>query len=90
MLFRSSLIDFGALIDEGVTALDETSVLPIYAVSVAEMATATDSLLGRLLWEIINDSQSGTWTTISAQNGGTWSVIDNSDPTTWNVIKTSN
>ncbi len=75
---------------EGATGSDRTSTLPIYAVSVAELAGASDSVLGRLLWELINDSQSVTWNLINAQNSDTWSVINTSDSTTWNVIKTSN
>jgi hypothetical protein len=86
----SGAINFGVLVQESASGSDATTTLPIYSVTVAELARASDSILGRLLWEIINDSQSVTWNLINAQNSDTWSIINTADSTTWNVIKTSN
>jgi hypothetical protein len=48
-----------------------------FIASITESATGTDTVNGRRLWELIDDSQSVTW-----QN------VDNSESTTWTVIST--
>jgi hypothetical protein len=86
----SGAIDFSNVIAESAAGSDRMSSLPIYGVTVAELVRARDTVLGKFLWDIINDSQTVTWNTINAQGGSVWVVINNSEVTDWQTIKTLN
>jgi hypothetical protein len=61
-----------------------------FSALIQELGLASDSLLARLLWELINDSQSVTWQNINNSDGTTWTVIDTSETTNWQTIQTLN
>ena len=55
----------------------------------AEHGVAADSVLGKLLWEIINDSQTTAWQNVVTDTGTTWQVVNTAEDPGWQIIKTS-
>jgi hypothetical protein len=50
-------------------------VLPVFAARVNESAQGQDTLLGRYLWDIINDSQTVAWQNVNTSETTNWQVI---------------
>jgi len=42
-----------------------------------------DVSAARLIWELIDDSQSVSWQNVNASTDGGWAVTDTSHPTAW-------
>jgi hypothetical protein len=60
----------------------------IFNVTVLEALNASDSVAGRLLWELINDIQNANWNTVvNAQTPG-WVNISNTQNPNWTPINT--
>ena len=59
-----------------------------FGVAVQEVVVASDSVLGRLLWELINDSQSVTWQNVQSAGATGWVVVNTSETTNWQRIPT--
>jgi hypothetical protein len=60
----SSSVAFQALLSESATALDTAQTLAIFNAAVSESAFGLDALLGRELWEPIDDTQGSIWTDV--------------------------
>jgi len=67
---------FSTSITETGTATDVVGSTQTFISSIAELATATDSVSMRLLWELIDDSQTANWVAINASNATSWGTID--------------
>jgi hypothetical protein len=53
---------------------------------IQELGIAIDSPLGRLLWELINDSQSVTWQNIQSAGATGWVTVQATADGSWVVI----
>jgi hypothetical protein len=79
---------FSAQIAETVVALDQIYAYALFICVVTESSTILDVATARLLWEVINDSQTAGWQTINAAQSTTWATINDSVPNTWSDIPT--
>lgn len=59
---------FGATVSEGAEAIAIILVSTVIIATVTEGAVAADQLTRRLLWELIDDSQSVSWQIINTQD----------------------
>jgi hypothetical protein len=57
--------------------------------SVVELATISDLLLGRPLWEIIDDTQDANWQNITNTQSSGWAVVDDTQSAGWTPIDTN-
>ena len=77
-----------------VTNIAEGSVLPNVVQQlntvVSNNVGVSDTALSRLLWEVINDFESGTWGTISNTQTVTWGNVSTDTDSGWIEIKTLN
>ena len=69
-------ITFPVSISETATVTDTDSVLVVFLAFVIETATATDTLAQRLLWELIDDTQTPNWVVIGNTQTPTWTAVD--------------
>ena len=67
-----------------------TNAGSIYNAPVTNTATATDVFIGSFLWNLIDDSQTITWTPIPTDTPTTWDLVDDTTPTTWQNINNVN
>jgi len=81
---------FNARVDETVVALELLFTTAVFYVTITDNAIALDQFLGRLLWEIIDDTQNANWVSISVSQSTSWGVIDNIQPTNWQAVQTQN
>ena len=58
---------FGAIVSETATALESSFPIGTFFVNINESAVAADQIPARLLWEIINNSQSTVWQNVKTQ-----------------------
>jgi len=79
---------FNAAIAETATAIDAVYAYLTFICAITEGSTITDVTTARLLWELINDSQTAGWATINTAQSTTWTTINDSAPTTWSDIPT--
>jgi hypothetical protein len=57
--------------------------------SVVELATISDLLLGRPLWEIIDDTQSANWQNINNVQSPGWTQVSDTQNPGWTQIDTN-
>jgi hypothetical protein len=81
---------YNSAVSETGTATDAISSVQTFVSFIVETGTVTDSLSQRLLWELIDDSQTVNWVVINASTATSWGTIDNSQTNTWTVIGTVN
>ena len=79
---------FNAAVDETAQVLDTVLATAVFFATITEGALAADQIIARLLWEIINDSQTANWASINDAQTPGWSEINNSQSTTWQSVKT--
>jgi hypothetical protein len=79
---------FNASVDEFAEGLDDVLANAVLFVTITEGAVATDQIIARLLWELINDAQTANWAYIDAAQTPGWTVISNGQAGTWQAIKT--
>jgi hypothetical protein len=79
-------VDFGVEVSETTSYADIFSTQVSFAVTVSEAATLLESIARRLLWEIINDSQTVDWQNVNAAQSTTWENINTSQPVDWSNI----
>jgi hypothetical protein len=79
---------FVALVEENAAAVDAFIASAVLLASVSERVGAVDAIIGRLLWEIINDSQGVSWQNVNTSETTNWQVINTADGTQWQVINT--
>jgi hypothetical protein len=79
---------FNAAIAETATAIDAAYAYAVFIAVITEGGAITDVATARLLWELINDSQTAGWGTINTAQSTTWSTINDSAPNTWSDIPT--
>jgi len=81
---------YNAAVAETAEATDAFVALVAFVCSLSESADIADQITARLLWEIIDDSQTANWATIDDSQTTTWSNIDDSAPNTWGIIPNTN
>ena len=86
----SALATFACSLAESATTLDTPSSSAVFLASISESVVTSDVIIGRFLWEIIDDAQTSGWVTINTSQSTGWSIINNSESTTWTNIKTVN
>jgi hypothetical protein len=57
-----------------------------FMASVVELATISDLLLGRPLWEIIDDTQSANWQNITNVQSPSWTQVSDTQSANWQNI----
>jgi hypothetical protein len=91
---------FNHFVLEGASGTDTASSRAEFGAFIQELGIASDSPFARLLWELINDSQSVTWqniqsagavswATIQASSDGTWAVVNSFENADWTNVNTS-
>ena len=80
---------YNPTITESVAAQDSLIVTGIFYVLIAESIAAGDSFLGRLLWELIDDTETANWQNIVNTQSSGWTIIDDTETgSNWTDIKT--
>lgn len=73
-------------------AVEKTDVVGIvdafvdFNVVLQEFGVVRDSVLGRFIWELINDSQTQAWQNIGTDSNPVWALITSDGSSNWNVI----
>jgi hypothetical protein len=62
----------------------------VFFANITGNAVATDELIRRLLWEVINTDQGGNWGNIDTNQSTAWNVINNDQTTPWQPVQTQN
>jgi hypothetical protein len=86
---NSVAVQWAVQILEAVAGNDMVAASALFTSLVQEQGLAQDSVQVRLLWEIINDSQTVTWQNLPTDTGIVWQIVDTSDGTSWVVISTT-
>lgn len=60
-----SRVNFSVSLQDGVSGVDSVTVATIFAAAIQEAGVAADSLLGRLLWEVIQTAQAQDWKSVT-------------------------
>jgi hypothetical protein len=76
-------------VNETATVTDVDAAVANFAASVVELATISELLIGRPLWEIIDDTQTANWQNINNVQSSGWAQIDNTQSAGWNQIDTN-
>ena len=84
MLFKPA-----ATISESATGADTLSAEAQFFAAIQELATATDAISGRKLWEIIDDTQTANWQNINDVQSANWNAVDDTQSAGWTVINTA-
>jgi hypothetical protein len=79
-----------AAVAELAQASETNSVNGSFNVAVIAAATALDAMTARLLWELIDDSQTANWQNINASQSTTWTNVDTDQDPGWTDIPTIN
>jgi hypothetical protein len=79
---------FSARVNETALTVDTFLASAVFFVTITDGAIAADAFVGRLLWEVINDSQTANWGGINSSQTAAWAAIDDSQSTTWHVVQT--
>ena len=80
---------YNPTITESVATQDSLIVTGIFYVLIAESIAAGDSFLGRLLWELIDDTETANWQNIVNTQSSGWTIIDDTETgSNWTDIKT--
>jgi len=88
-LGSSGSVDFGVSVEEEARVFESALAAAVFIGRVLITVKATDAVISRLLWELINDSQPVDWQNIGTSGGGSWQIVNTSEETDWKVIKTS-
>lgn len=84
----SSLADLTASVSPTANALDAVAALAVFYAALTNHAVGADAVAQRLLWEIINDSQTANWQNISSAQATGWSNIEINGGDPWGNIPT--
>jgi hypothetical protein len=79
-------VTFNGVILEAAIISDEAVAVATFMASVVELATISDLLLGRPLWEIIDDVQNADWGNITNTQTAGWQNIDDTQSINWQNI----
>jgi hypothetical protein len=77
------------VISEAATISDVDAAVATFMASVVELATISDLLLGRPLWEIIDDTQTANWQNINNVQSSGWTQISDTQSAGWTQIDTN-
>jgi hypothetical protein len=61
----------------------------LFRASIVELATISDLVVGRPLWEIINDTQTANWQNINNVQSSGWTQIGDTQDAGWAQIDTN-
>lgn len=64
------------------------NISAIYTATLLEDLNASDSVAGRLLWELINDIQNANWNTVANAQNPNWISISDAQNPNWTPINT--
>jgi hypothetical protein len=67
---------YDSTISESATATDAVGTNAIFVSSVSETPSITDTVLGRYLWDSIDDSQTANWQNVNNTQTPGWTVIN--------------
>jgi hypothetical protein len=84
----SALVDFDVAIQEAVTGAAQANAQATFDAMISELGIASDSILARYLWELINDTQTVAWQNIASQSATSWQSVNTSANTDWTPIET--
>jgi hypothetical protein len=73
-------------VSEAATGTDVNVALASFFASVVELATISDVLLGRPLWEIIDDVQNADWGGITNTQSAGWQNVNDTQSINWQNI----
>jgi hypothetical protein len=73
-------------VNESATVTDVDTALGLFLASIVELATISDLVIGRPLWEIIDDEQTANWGGITNTQTAGWQNIDDTQTANWQNI----
>jgi hypothetical protein len=79
---------FGVSVAEVAAALDALGTRAVYRAQFVDSVTALDEVLGRYLWNPIDDSQTPNWQNVNNTQTLTWTNIDDSQTPGWTPVNT--
>jgi len=78
---------FGTAISETFTVTDaQNTPGSIYFVQINETTVVTDAVFGKLLWNLIDDSQNPSWQNIGDSQTPGWTLIVDTQNPNWTKI----
>jgi hypothetical protein len=80
---------FSGVITETATGTDVDAALARFTASIVELATISDLVIGRPLWEIIDDTQTANWQNINNVQSSGWTQINDVQSAGWTQIDTN-
>lgn len=84
----SVTVDLSGVVAE-VASINDNAIAGLnYNVTLFEAAAVVDLLLGGLLWEIIDNSQTANWGGIDNSQTANWGGVDNSQNADWELVET--
>jgi hypothetical protein len=82
-------VTFSGVIAESATGSDVDAALALFRASIVELATISDLVVGRPLWEIIDDTQTANWQNINNVQSSGWTQINDVQSAGWTTIDTN-
>jgi len=77
------------VISESATVSDVDAAVAQFMASVVELATISDLVMGRPLWEIIDDTQTANWQNINNVQSAGWAQVSDTQDPGWTQIDTN-
>jgi hypothetical protein len=77
------------VISEAATISDVDAAVATFMASVVELATISDLVMGRPLWEIIDDTQTANWQNINNVQSPGWTQVSDTQNPGWTQIDTN-
>lgn len=82
----SSTITFSFFVVENVQASSLENANVDFFAALQEVGVVSDSAFGRLLWELINDSQPQAWQNFGTDSNPIWGLVVSSSGSTWTTV----
>ena len=80
---------FNVQVNEAAEVIAEFLASAAFFATITDSAVAADSLVRRLLWEIINDAQAVNWGDVNNAQTSVWGAVNASQSVTWSAVNTA-
>jgi hypothetical protein len=74
------------VVAETATGTDVDAAAVAFLAAITELATGTDSITTRFLWEIIDDEQTANWGNVTNTQTAGWQNVNDTQTTNWQNI----
>lgn len=85
---KTAQVAFNSSVTEALNVSETVSTAVQFITSIQEGVVAAESFIGRLLWELIDTSETSDWAPVAASSVDGWDAIDTSETSNWVPVKT--